>query len=256
MRREPTWHPHPMHRPGRYLAALTQLGIGAALLWAARTGTILPTDWRGDAAAGAILVFALATMLLARGPRALRMLGLVLVSLAATGMQLGLAWRAAHPPVGAVPAAALLLAGLVLLVIAERRRRRVRMRLATDHVLVSAPRWGLQHTLPLDAVREVNARRGAAGRVWGYGHFTARVRTGTMKDHTTRPVVAEPPPPDALAGCGWDEEERFHLVAAHPYGALGRLLEERVRVARLAPAERKETELASRLAEDLEGLQV
>jgi hypothetical protein len=105
-------------------------------------------------------------------------------------------------------------------------------------------------------VREIDARRGAGGRLWGYGDLAARVQTGTMKDHMTRPVVAETPPPDVLAGCGWDEEERFRLIAAHPYQKLASLLEERVRIARLAPREREETELASRLAEDLEGIQV
>jgi membrane protein YdbS with pleckstrin-like domain len=257
MGRAPTWSPHPLAQPGRYIAALIQIAVGGALLLFARTGAVLPAGSRGDAAAGLILVLVLAASLFPKGDKTGRLVALILLSVLGFVLLLGAyTFLPSDPIAGTIPGALLAAVGLVGFISAETKRRRVRFRLADDHIILHARRWGIEHTLPLDAVREINARRTPAGRLWGYGTLTARVRTGTMKDHMTRPVVAEEAPPDALCGSGWDEEERFHMVAAHPYKRLAPLLEERVRTARLAPQERRESELANRLAEDLEGLRV
>jgi protein-S-isoprenylcysteine O-methyltransferase Ste14 len=134
-----------MRAPGRYIVGLLQIAIGAALLLATARGNI-PTGSLADAAAGAVLVLALGLALFPEGPRGHRLVALIL--LAATGVILQvLAYRFETllpiPGVGVVPGALLITAGIALFLFAERRRRRVRMRIETDRVVVTAQRWGI-----------------------------------------------------------------------------------------------------------------
>lgn len=252
------WHPHPMHRPGWLLSGILQTSVGAALLILA----LLDRPLLGDTTAAEILTFviagaAAATMLLPSGKRTglLRLVIVVLVPLTALVIQLALLAQETAAPHPAIPVGAVLAtAGVTTILWSERDRRRVRLEIEGDILTVFVRRYRLEHELPLEAVREVTAHRTLWGRTWGFGDFEARARKGTMKDRITKPVVGETPPDDATRGNGWDEEERFHIIAAHPYKGFRRELENRILLARMPPKERQEQELADRLAKDLQGL--
>lgn len=246
-----------MHRPGVHLAALLHLGLGAALVAdTLMQGWMSTQPLLGTVAAVLVaLVAGIGLGVALRHHPLLRLLAIIGVP----GLALA-AHFAAWPLLGQLPAPAtapgvvLLALGLFLVVVAERRRREVRITLDNDLLTVFVRRYRLIHELPLDAVRDMTASRTFWGRMWGYGDFLAKVRKGTMKDRVTKPVVGEEPPEGATRGNGWDEEERFHLVSAHPYKSVRRALERRILLARMSPKEREEAELADRLSKDLDVL--
>lgn len=254
------WSPHPLKRPGFYLVGLLHIAVGALLLRDALThGTLLAHPWLGPTIAFAVALLVGATLFLPAGARKGPGRIAVFLFVALMGLALHLALGPGrgdriHPglPFGIV----LGLTGVFLFFIAEWRRRLVRIVLDQKEVSVFVRPWRLEHTLPLDAVKDVSAARTFGGRLFGYGDFVARVRKGTMSDRITKPLVGESPPPDAARGNGWDEEERFHIVAAHPYKGLRRQLENRILLAKMPPKDREEAELADRLAEDLGDVRV
>lgn len=253
-----TWHAHLMHRPGWFVAGFLQVAVGLSILVAALIGT----PWFGSSASAGILTFAVAGMAAATsfapsGDRlaARRVMLVALVPGIAFGIQIALIAQSDNPPHPAHAAGAVLSTfGLLVLMVAEWDRRRVRLRFEGDDLVVSVRRYGLEHRLPLEAVRDVEAHTTTGGRLFRYGTFRARVRKGTMKDRITKPMVGEPAPEFATRGNGWDEEERFLVIAGHPYRRFQRDLEARIRFAKLPPKEREEQELADRLASDLDGI--
>lgn len=245
-----------MHRFGPMAAGLFILLCGAVGSYASLTGRLWPASWVGDALAGALLVVILGTALIPGGRRRGRGFFLGLLLVLALTVQLVLAFTWTPPPVGLVPSATLLAAGLVLTFLAEHRRRNARMRLEAGRITVRARRQDLEQVLPLDAVREVEVNRNAWARMWGFAELVALVKKGTLGKQTDRPVITERAATGALLGNGWDEEGRFVLKAVHPYKRIKRQLEHQIRLARLPPREREEAELAERLSEDLERIEL
>lgn len=251
-----TWSPHPLHRPGVLLAGAAVLAGGTALAIFAIAGLVLPSGIIGRLVAFLFAVLFLMTALVPPGTRRRRAFLLGSVLLLSVGVLLLVWWRGLLPPPGLVPGVMLLFVGAGLVLLSERKRRNVQAVLEDGEVRIAARRHQVVHTLPLERVRDVEVRRGPGGRLWGYGTLVARVRKGTMKDHIKQPLVAEPPTGDPLMGNGWDEEERFHFKAAHPYKRIKEELEENIRLARLPPQEREEAALAERLTRDLGELEV
>jgi hypothetical protein len=245
-----------MHRAGPFLAGMVLLAIGIVGLFGALTGRLWPTGWYAHALSGTIMALALLFALAPRGNRRARGLALLIVAVVAVTVQLALAFTWRLPPVGLVPSVALLVAGAGTILAHEIRRRNIVARLEAGRLTVHARRQDTQHALPLAGIQEVTVHRGTWGRLWGYATFIAHVRRGDVAKHIDRPVVAESGSTDPLMGSGWDEEGRFLVVAAHPYKRLKARLEEQIRMARLPAREREEAELAQRLGEDLEQLQL
>lgn len=250
------WSPHPLKRPGHLLSGLLHLGVGLWMLWDALFAgeRLFDRDWLGPILALLVTLVVGATIFLPTGNRkaAGRIGVFLLVALSGLAVHLTISVsRGTAVPVGLPFGAVLFLVGGLLVGISEWQRRLVRIILDDDKVTVFIRPWRIEHILPLETVKDVSAARTLGGRLLGYGDFSARVRKGTMADHLTRPLVGEEPPPDATRGNGWDEEERFHIVAGHPYKGLRRQLENRILLAKMPPKDREEAELANRLAEDL-----
>lgn len=252
------WSPHPMKRPGHLLVGLLHLAVGLVfLLDAAVFHRVLQGQVLGPIL-GLLISLAVALAILVptgnrRGPGRIAVLLIVAVSGLAIHLAATLSGADA-PHAGWAFGGVLLAVGVLLVLVSEWRRRRVQVTLEGDRLSLFVKGYRLAHELPLDTVKDVSAARSFWGKMWGYGDFVARVRKGTMQEHITKPVVGEDPPETASRGNGWDEEERFQLVAAHPYKRVRRELENRILLAKMPPKEREEAELAHRLAEDLEGL--
>ncbi len=251
-----SWSPHPLHRPGILLAGALIVAGGIGLGVFALTGFFLPAGIIGHIVAFLFAVLFLMIALVPPGHRRRRafLMGSVLV-LGVAGLLL-LWWTDPLPPPGLVPGALLLVVGLGLVFQSERKRCNLQATLEDDQVRLEAKRQQILHTLPLDRVRDVQVKRTIWGRLWGHGDLVARVRKGTMKGHINQPLVAETPADDPLMQNGWDEEERFHIKAVHPYKRIKGELEEKIRMARLPPQEREEARLADRLTRDLGELEV
>lgn len=256
------WSPHPMHRPGYLLAGLFKLGLGLALFADAFFGGALAQapEWAGIMMATLVVAVGAAGLFFP-GPRKrirfrlVYIVALPLVSLITHFLVTRVVLPESPIAVTTTPGTFLVLAGIGVVAYGERRRRQVRIDMEHDRLTVFVRRYRLEHELPFEEVREVDASRTTWGRLWGYGDFVARVKKGTMQDRVTKPVVGETPPDDATRGNGWDEEEHFRLVAAWPYKSVRRALERRIVLARMSPKEREEQELAYRLKEDLQDLQ-
>lgn len=246
------WSPHPMHRFGVLAAGVLNLLAGALGLILALTERVWPTGWPGDALAGAVMALLLLSALLPKGRRRGRWLLVLLLLVIAVSVQLVVSFTVQVPPVGLVPSATMLAAGILLVTHSHSVRRNVVVTLEAGRINVRAKRQDLEHTLPLEAVQGVDVHRNAWARMWGYADLVAQAKKGTMAKHIDRPLVTETATMQALLGNGWDDEGRFILKAAHAYKKIKPRLEDQIRIARLPPKEREEAVLARRLQEDME----